>query len=63
MNWISQWIDSARNGDLNWEPRPCRHPGHNPPSMMVITRPYEHVCPGCGKSVTLRPSSVAWSMN
>ena len=31
------------------EPKICRHPEHDPPTMMVF-KPgvYEHTCPGCG---------------
>lgn len=31
----------------------CRHPEHNPPSMIVL-KPgvYEHTCPACGKKRT-----------
>lgn len=32
---------------------PCRHPQHNPPGYIVLSPGvYEHVCPGCGKSIT-----------
>jgi len=34
----------------NWHKRfrPCQHPEHNPPSMMVYQPgEYEHECPGC----------------
>lgn len=39
---------------------PCSHPEHNPPSHMVITAPMKWVCPGCGASVILQPTSVTW---
>lgn len=29
--------------------RPCLHPEHNPPSMIVLAPGvYSHTCPGCG---------------
>ena len=32
-------------------PRPCQHPEHNPPSMMVFEPGmYEHTCPQCGNT-------------
>jgi hypothetical protein len=36
----------------------CRHPEHNPPSMMVITEPCMWQCPGCGATVMLYPKIV-----
>lgn len=36
----------------------CRDECHNPPGMMVITKPFHHVCPSCGFSVTLYPNEV-----
>lgn len=34
---------------------PCRHPEHNPPSMMVLEPgTYEHTCPGCHKKTVFR---------
>ena len=44
-----------RIGDLDeTEPtEPCRHPEHDPPSMIVLPPgKYEHTCPGCGHTVT-----------
>jgi hypothetical protein len=33
----------------------CRHPDHNPPSMMVYPPGiYEHTCPSCGHRVVFR---------
>ena len=30
--------------------RPCSHPEHNPPGMIVLDPGvYEHTCPACGK--------------
>ena len=32
---------------------PCRHPEHEPPSMIVLpSGKYEYTCPGCGHTVT-----------
>lgn len=32
-------------------PRPCRHPEHNPPGMIVLSPgTYEHTCPACKKT-------------
>lgn len=29
--------------------RPCHHPEHNPPGMIVLpSGTYEYTCPGCG---------------
>ena len=36
--------------------KPCPHPQHEPPGMMVIYETYIHICPGCGRRVILRPS-------
>lgn len=36
----------------------CRHPDHNPPSMIVLDPGvYEHTCPKCGErqTVVVRP--------
>lgn len=31
----------------------CNHPGHNPPTMIVLSPGvYEHTCPACGKKQT-----------
>ena len=33
----------------NWRDWYCRHPEHEPPSMISLPRGrYEHKCPGCG---------------
>lgn len=38
--------------DLPEQQRPCFHPEHNPPGMIVLEPGiYEHTCPGCGKRV------------
>jgi len=34
----------------------CTHPAHNPPGHMVITQPYTHTCPSCGKQTTVYPT-------
>jgi hypothetical protein len=32
--------------------KPCLHPMHNPPSLMVFSPgEYEHTCPGCGNTI------------
>lgn len=39
----------------------CKHPGHNPPSHMVIPSGhfYIHSCPSCGQKQTItRPTST-----
>jgi len=39
------------------EPRPCTHPEHNPPSMMVFENGlWEHICPACGHRQVFRVS-------
>lgn len=36
----------------DWSKRPCAHPEHNPPSLMVFSPGvYEHECPSCHKKV------------
>lgn len=36
-------------------PRPCLHPEHNFPSMIVLDPgTYEYTCPGCGASRIVR---------
>lgn len=45
-----------RIGDLppSWPQasRPCLHPEHNPPSLIVLEPGvYEYQCPGCGKTI------------
>ncbi len=44
-----------------WRRKPCCHPSHQPPSMMVIPQGscYRHVCPGCGAEVVLYPSDAS----
>ena len=37
---------------------PCSHPQHNPPGMIVITKPMKWRCPGCGHTIIIRPSNV-----
>ena len=40
-------------------PRPCMHPGHGPPSHIVLEPgTYQHTCPGCGKSCTFTVQGV-----
>lgn len=40
----------VRIGDV---PQPCRHPEHEPPSMIVLPPGiYMHTCPGCGREMT-----------
>lgn len=38
------------------EIRPCTHPQHEPPNMIVIRpgKQLRHTCPGCGRTVVLR---------
>ena len=36
----------------------CRDPEHNPPSMMVISRPMKWRCPSCGSETVMMPSTV-----
>ena len=40
--------------------KPCRDPGHNPPTHMVIPQgqKYVHRCPSCGEGCTLRSPQV-----
>lgn len=34
------------------DPRPCRHPQHEVPSMRVFSPGvWEHTCPGCGNKI------------
>jgi hypothetical protein len=41
-----------KSGDF---PKPCSHPAHEPPSMMVFLEGmYRHRCPGCGQVTELR---------
>jgi ribosomal protein L37AE/L43A len=33
----------------------CRHPDHDPPTMMVLSPGvYEHECPSCGRKIVFR---------
>jgi len=43
--------------------RPCIHPGHHPPTQMVIPygKKYRHVCPGCGKVTLVRMPFIHWA--
>lgn len=35
-------------------PKKCRHPEHDPPSMIVLSPgEYEHTCPSCGEKQTV----------
>lgn len=43
-----------------WELKICKNPQHNPPGMIVITKPMKWVCPGCGESVILYPQATYW---
>lgn len=38
----------------------CLHPGHRPPSHMVIPqgKQYRHICPGCGRETLMRPPQI-----
>ena len=41
------------------EPKPCRHPQHDPPTMIVLDPgTYEHTCPGCGRRKIFRVRGV-----
>jgi hypothetical protein len=41
-----------RKLDNAWIKEPCRHPEHNPPSMICLPPgTYEHTCPGCGNKI------------
>ncbi len=41
------------------EKPPCRHPDHNPASMIVRSPgTYEHTCPGCGAKVVFHVGGV-----
>lgn len=56
---MGQFKPDPIEADKVWKPTtPCRHPGHNPPGMMVIREPYTHVCPACGGQAHMRPSVV-----
>ena len=43
--------------------KPCSNIEHDPPTHMVIPegKIYRHVCPGCAKTVILRPPNVRLS--
>lgn len=45
----------------SWVKEPCRSREHDPPSHMVIMEPMKWVCPSCGVSVILRPTTVTCS--
>ncbi len=49
----NEWQGGLRKiGDIE---RPCGHPEHNPPNMMVLKPGIcEHICPGCGKKIIFR---------
>jgi hypothetical protein len=39
--------------------RPCFHPEHNPPGMMVFPPGrYEHECPGCGRKIQFQVAGL-----
>lgn len=44
-------------------PRHCRHPEHNPPTMMVWENGiYEHTCPSCGAQQMFTINKPTWSV-
>ena len=49
----------------DWMKKPCMHPGHNFPNMLVIPpgKVYKHVCPQCGKTTSCRGSNISWCSN
>jgi hypothetical protein len=63
-----RWSDKVESGmeeddDPKYKDKQCRHPGHQPPSMIVIPpgKRYRHVCPGCGKTTIIRSSpNISW---
>ncbi len=54
-----------RIDDVEWVPLPCRHPEHNPPSMIVL-KPgsYEDGCPGCHMKTRFNvgPGPQLWTL-
>ena len=46
-------FDDDKSGSWSGKIKPCVHPSHDPPGMIVLP-PGEHTyqCPGCGKEVT-----------
>jgi hypothetical protein len=44
--------------------RPCLHPEHNPPGMIVLpSGVYEHTCPGCGNKITFTVNNPICNTN
>lgn len=40
-------------------PEPCLHPGHHPPTMIVLQPgTYEHTCVGCGRRAVIHVPRV-----
>lgn len=53
MERISNIYDNPKvyKSEIN---KPCHHPEHNPPNMIVLPPgKYRHVCPNCGKVYNL----------
>ena len=51
IDWSSLWMD-----------RFCKDPGHNPPSMVVLTEGiWQHTCPKCRKvqHIVIPPKDLA----
>lgn len=47
-------------GDLH-NHQTCRHPDHDPPTMIVLPDGiYEHTCPGCGQKTTFTIQRATW---
>lgn len=43
-------------------PKPCYHPEHNPPTMIVLEPGvYRHTCPQCGHVTEFSVQGYSWS--
>lgn len=63
---IADFDPNKDNGTWNASRRQCRHPEHNPPSMMVYSPGvWEHTCPGCSKvtTFTVHPTHLSTKDN
>jgi hypothetical protein len=47
--------------ERSWKTARCRHPEHNPPSMIVLPHGlWEWTCPGCGQVQHIHVEGPSW---
>ena len=60
---IEEFFEPKKPIINRWESEPCNNPSHGFPTHLYIPAgtTHTHTCPGCGKQITIRGSSVRFA--